>query len=183
MIPLSFYRNPDVVAIAKSLIGKTLYTAIDGRLTGGRIIETEAYAGITDRACHSYNNRRTPRTEIMYAPGGVAYVYLCYGMHHLFNIVTGPKDSPTAVLIRALKPTIGLDIMLERRKRQPLTSGPGTLTTALGITLKHNALSLTGPTLWIEEGPQHPIEASPRIGVDYAGPDALLPYRFTLGHK
>jgi DNA-3-methyladenine glycosylase len=179
MIPLSFYRNPDVVAVARSLIGKTLITNMDGKRTGGIIIETEAYAGATDRACHSYGNRRTPRTEIMYADGGVAYVYLCYGIHHLFNIVTGPQDSPTAVLIRALEPTIGLDVMLERRKRRPLAHGPGALTSALGITLRHNSHPLDSPTLWIEEGTQPTrIHAGPRIGVDYAGPDALLPYRF-----
>ncbi len=179
LIPPDFYCNSDVVAVAKALLGKALYTCIDGRLTGGYIIETEGYAGATDRASHAYNNRRTKRTEIMYAAGGIAYVYLCYGIHHLLNVVTAEAGVPHAVLIRALKPTTGLNLMLQRRKREPLTHGPGALTAALGITLKQNGQPLNSPTLWIEEGIQvDTILATPRIGVDYAGPDALLPYRF-----
>ncbi|MBX7065904.1 MAG: DNA-3-methyladenine glycosylase [Parachlamydiales bacterium] len=179
MIPLSFYQNENVVEVAKALLGKLLLTQIDGELAGGYISETEAYAGIVDRACHAYNNRRTERTEVMYKQGGVAYVYLCYGIHHLLNVVTAGVNIPHAVLIRALEPAIGQEIMLKRRGRMPLTHGPGALTRALGITLKQNGKSLSGSEIWIEEGVKiTSITAGPRIGVDYAGPDAHLPYRF-----
>ncbi len=182
-LPLSFFQNPDVIAVAKALLGKKLFTRIDGHLTGGTIIETESYAGETDRASHTYGGRRTPRTEILYGMGGVSYVYLCYGIHHLLNTVTGPIDSPSGVMIRAITPIHGIETMLLRRKKKKLdktlTSGPGALTAALGITLKHYGLPLNGDTLWIEEGPApEKIFAAPRIGVDYAGEDALLPYRF-----
>lgn len=195
MLSLSFYQNPDVVAVAKALLGKLLLTKIEGHLTGGYITETESYAGTIDRASHAYNNRRTKRTEVMYAAGGVAYVYLCYGIHHLFNVVTAQEGEPDAVLIRALEPAIGEDIMLRRRKKKPsrdcleinrtvisrrsLTHGPGALTEALGITLKQNGISLHSNEIWIEEGVSvESIQAGPRVGIDYAGPDAFLPYRF-----
>lgn len=180
MIPLSFYENPNVVEVAQNLLGKLLLTRIDGVLTGGYITETEAYAGVTDKASHAYNGRRTQRTEVMYRQGGVAYVYLCYGMHALLNVVTGEKDVPHAVLIRALEPTFGLEAIQERRKhKKPLTKGPGTLTQALGVSLKENGVSLQSDSLWIEEGIKiHSIEATPRIGIDYAKEDASLPYRF-----
>ena len=187
MLPLSFYRNPDVVSVARSLLGKSLFTCIDGELTGGILIETEAYAGVQDRACHSYNNRRTPRTEVMYSPGGIAYVYLCYGIHHLLNIITGEEGDPKGVLLRAIHPTHGIKTMLKRRNKTKLdptlANGPGTLTQALGVTLQHLRTPLNSPLLWIEETPSlpsHQIHSTPRIGVDYAGPDALLPYRFLL---
>jgi len=184
MIPLSFFRNPDVLAVAKGLIGKALFTKIDGKLTGGVITETEAYAGIIDRASHAYNGRRTARTEVMYQAGGISYVYLCYGIHHLLNAVTGEEGTPHAVLIRAIHPTHGIETMLERRKKKTLdltlTNGPGALAAALGIDLKHNGISLNSKELWIAESDIQlgQIVAGPRIGVDYAGPDALLPYRF-----
>lgn len=184
-LPISFYRN-DVLPIAKDLLGRSLYTQIDGKLAGGIIIETEAYTGINDRASHSYNNRRTPRTEVMYNAGGVAYVYLCYGIHHLLNIITGDKEEPQGVLIRAIQPTHGIDAMLARRgktKIDPtLTSGPGSLTAALGITLKQYGCPLNSSQLWISESKAEPQEilTGPRIGIDYAGPDALLPYRFRI---
>ena len=177
----SFYQRSDVVQIARELVGKVLYSSMDGQVTAGMIVETEAYNGVVDRACHAFGGRRTARTEVMFRAGGVAYVYLCYGMHHLLNIVTGPQDMPQAVLIRALKPLEGLDVMLLRRKgKEPLTSGPGTVAQALGITTKHSGVSLLGNTIWIEDhGIAIPnIVTSPRIGVDYAGEDALLPYRF-----
>jgi DNA-3-methyladenine glycosylase len=181
-----FYVREDVVLIAKELLGKVLYTKMDGRLTAGIITETEAYAGVTDKASHAYNHRRTGRTETMYAQGGVSYVYLCYGIHHLFNVVTNAKDVPHAVLIRAIRPTVGLETILERRKQKALTAkttgGPGTLSQGLGIRTSHNGLKLTGNTIWIaDEGIQttpSQIMTSARIGVDYAGEDALLPYRF-----
>ena len=188
MIPLSFYQREDVVTIARELLGKTLCSSVDGLLTSGLIIETEAYAGATDRACHAYNNRRTKRTEVMFQDGGISYVYFCYGMHHLLNVVTYTTGTPHAVLIRALSPQEGLETMLKRRcKKKPdrtLTNGPGTVTQALGLTLKHNALPLTGGApLWIEDRgltiPNDAIRTSARIGVAYAKEDALLPYRFT----
>lgn len=185
MLPLSFYWRSDVVQVAKDLLGKTLFTCIDGQLTGGIIIETEGYAGVVDRASHAYSGRRTKRTEVMYSSGGVAYVYLCYGIHCLLNAVTAEEGTPHAVLIRALHPTHGIDVMLQRRKKTALdatlAAGPGALTSALGITLEHNGLSLASESLWIAEGiaPEN-ILVGPRIGIDYAGPDAHLPYRFRI---
>lgn len=180
----SFYTRTDVLVIARELLGKWLMTKINGLLTGGMIIETEAYKGPEDLACHAYGNRRTQRTEIMFAEGGHAYVYLCYGIHHLFNIVTGPKNTPHAVLIRALKPDCGIDHMENRRsKNRQLTAGPGVLCQALGITRIHNGTPLLTPDLiWIEDRGFTPmqIRESQRIGVDYAGEDALLPWRFHL---
>lgn len=186
MLPTCFYQRPDVIQVAKDLLGKSLFTKIEGQLTGGIITETEAYAGVTDRASHAYGDRRTPRTEVMYLPGGIAYVYLCYGIHCLLNAVTSVEGTPHAVLIRALKPTHGIDIMLQRRKKKALdatlTAGPGSLTAALGITLKHNGLSLASKALWIADSGKAPEEilTGPRIGIDYAGKDALLPYRFRI---
>ncbi len=180
-LPISYFRE-DVLIVAKDLLGRSLFTQIKGELTGGIIIETEAYTGIHDRASHCYNNRRTPRTEVMYSEGGVAYVYLCYGVHHLLNIITGEKEIPQGVLIRAIRPTHGIETMLKRRGKKPLANGPGTLTQALGITLKQNRTPLNTSLLWIskEKKEAAKIVASPRIGIDYAGPDALLPYRFCL---
>lgn len=187
-LPKTFYQRDDVLKISKELLGKFLYSAIDGELTGGMIIESEAYRGIDDRACHAYGNRRTKRTEVMYQEGGVCYVYLCYGIHHLLNVVTHGLGYPHAVLIRALKPTEGLACMRQRRKNIKkdalLTYGPGSLTKALGITTQHNGISLLGSLIWIEDQnvviSPHEIIASPRIGVDYAGEDALLPWRFRI---
>lgn len=179
-----FYLRDDVVLIAKELLGKTLFTCIDGLLTGGTIIETEAYRS-DDRACHAYNKRRTPRTEVMFQDGGIAYVYLCYGMHNLLNVVTAPAGNPQAVLIRAIHPTAGLSHMRKRRgkgkKDSQLVSGPGALTQALGISRDHNGVSLGSKTLWIEDGEKidpSMITITPRIGIDYAGEDAKRPWRF-----
>ena len=185
MLKASYYSNPDVVFLAKDLLGKTLCTRIGGVFTGGIITETEAYAGVTDKASHAYGDRRTKRTETMYGQGGTSYVYLCYGIHRLFNIVTNVKGIPHAVLVRAIYPTIGLDEILRRRgaKLSPaLCVGPGKVSQALGIDLIHNNLSLTGNDIWIQDdgvtiNPKD-IQAGPRIGVDYAGEDAKLPYRF-----
>lgn len=117
ILPESFYTRTDVVMIAKELLGKTLVTNFGGVATAGMIVETEAYAGVADKASHAYGGRRTTRTEIMYMHGGTAYVYLCYGIHHLFNVVTNVRDVHHAVLIRAIEPLAGIDIMLERRGR------------------------------------------------------------------
>ncbi len=183
-LPSSFYQRDDVVLIAKQLVGKQLFSRIGNQLTGGIIIETEAYRGPDDRACHAFNHRRTPRTEVMFQDGGIAYVYLCYGMHNMLNVVTAASGTPHAVLIRALYPTHGMEAMLKRRGNLKLTNGPGSLCQALGITREHNGLSLEGPSIWIDE-PDYPfdfgeIKATPRIGVDYAGVDALLPWRFVV---
>jgi len=181
-LPASFYLRDDVVTVAKELVGKVLFSALGGKVTAGVIIETEAYNGVYDKACHAYGGRRTKRTEVMFSPGGVTYVYLCYGMHHLLNVVTGPRDVPSAVLIRALSPLQGVEAMRERRKqKEPLTGGPGTVAQALGIRAQHTGISLIGDEIWIEDHgiKLDSIEASPRIGVDYAGEDALLHYRFT----
>jgi DNA-3-methyladenine glycosylase len=174
--------------VAKELIGKILVTTFHGKLTAGRIVETEAYNGVIDKASHAYNNRRTNRTEIMYATGGVAYVYLCYGIHHLFNVVTNLEGIPNAVLIRALEPIIGIETMLNRSNKikqgYDLTRGPGNVSKSLGILTKHTGYSLLGEQIFIAEDSfcyeTEKIMATPRIGVDYAGEDALLPYRFIV---
>lgn len=184
----SFYDRKDVVKIARELLGKVLVTNISGTYTSGMIVETEAYAGITDKASHAYNNRRTTRTEIMYMHGGVSYVYLCYGIHHLFNVVTNVQDIPHAILIRAVEPIDGIEAMLERRgkdKVQPsLTAGPGAMSMALGIHTKHTGLSLSGPEIFIEDRGikirSSDIVAATRVGVAYAMDDALRPYRFYI---
>ena len=189
-IPLSFYQQEDVVAISRSLIGKYLFTCLDPEnvITGGMIIETEAYHGAEDKASHAYNNRRTKRTETMFSTGGVAYIYLCYGMHHLFNILTNQKDTPHAILIRAIHPEAGIDVMLRRRNKEKLipslTKGPGSLCQALGINKTHDGIALDGNSIWLEDRgiiiPTEHIQASLRIGIDYAEEDALKPWRFFL---
>ncbi|MBA3603271.1 MAG: DNA-3-methyladenine glycosylase [Parachlamydiaceae bacterium] len=186
VLPDSFYRNESVLEVSQQLLGKFLCTYIDGELTSGMITETEAYQGPEDRASHAYRNRRTKRTEVMFKAGGVSYVYLCYGIHSLFNVITNVEGIPHAVLIRAIKPVEGIECMLRRRKKAKfnakLTSGPGALAQALGINVAHSGLSLRGPQIWIEDRgvriEAKNIVASPRIGVDYAAEDALLPWRF-----
>lgn len=184
-LPLSFYLRDDVVQIARDLLGKRVCTHVNGITTGGIIIETESYRGAEDRASHAYGNRRTPRTEVMFQKGGVAYVYLCYGIHHLLNVVTNKEGIPHAVLIRALFPTHGIEQMMKRRSgKEPLANGPGTLTQALGITKEWNGRCFNSSSIWIEESDilvaEEEIKSSKRIGVDYAGEDALLPWRFCL---
>jgi len=193
ILDYSFYSRNDVVLIARQLIGKVLVSRFDGIMTSGVIYETEAYNGIIDSASHAFGGRRSPRTEIMYRDGGTAYVYLCYGVHSLFNVVTNKKDVPHAVLIRAIKPLENTEVMLKRTGKLKLTKsigdGPGKVSALLGIHF-----SLTGSSLlrksanskkdgiWIEDrginvGPSD-IWAGPRIGVEYAGKDSKLPYRF-----
>lgn len=188
VLPVSYYLNDDVVAVAKSLLGKLIVTSFDGKTTSAMITETEAYAGATDKASHAFGNRRTARTEVMFAEGGVAYVYLCYGIHHLFNVVTNVAGIPHAVLIRAGEPLEGIDQMLLRRKKlsltPALTSGPGALSAALGIHTCHSGVALNGDGISIHDmgtniGPSQIIAAT-RVGVAYAGADALLPYRFYI---
>lgn len=183
-----FYQGRNVVQIAKSLLGKAIHTHINGCHTAGLITEVEAYAGANDKACHANNRLRTKRTEVMYQAGGVSYVYLCYGIHHLFNVVTNVEGKADAILIRAIQPILGHEVMLKRRKmptvEHRLTSGPGTLTIALGIKTKdHYGIDLQGEQIWIEDAPQindNYIVASKRIGVDYAEEDALKPWRFYI---
>ncbi len=182
----SFYQRANVLQIAKELLGKVLVTKFNGVQTSGRIVEVEAYNGIIDKASHSYNARRTNRTEIMYAAGGVAYVYLCYGIHYLFNVVTNTTNTPHAILIRAVEPITGIDSMLKRTQKAKadftLTKGPGNVSKAMGINITSNGASLQSKELFIADDgfilSKNEIIASPRIGIDYAGDDALLPYRF-----
>lgn len=180
-----FYQRTDVVQIAKDLLGKHLVTQIDGKTTIGRITETEAYCGATDKACHAHLNRRTKRTEIMFGAGGTAYVYLCYGIHHLFNVVTNVANAADAVLVRAVEPISGVEHMLERRQmeglKKNLTSGPGSMSKSMGISTAFYGESLWGDKVWIEEAHQlhaSQIHATTRIGIDYAEEDVLLPWRF-----
>lgn len=185
-LPLSFYRRDNVLTIARELIGKILVTRWDGITTSGRIVECEAYAGVMDKASHAYGGRRTSRTEIMYAEGGYSYVYLCYGIHHLFNVVTHSKDIPHAILLRSLEPLKGVPEMLRRTGKKKadhtLTRGPGNMAKALGIYKDQTGLLLNGKEMFLaDDGFRYKsseIVTSPRIGVDYAGADALLPYRF-----
>ena len=184
----TYFEDDDVVAISRRLLGKVLCTSIEETHTRAIIVETEAYAGIDDRASHAYGGRRTNRTEPMYSAGGIAYVYLCYGIHHLFNVVTGPRDTPHAVLVRAGLPVRGVDEMLRRRNKarvdKTLLGGPGSLSQALGISTEMTGTDLRGDRIWIEdhgiEVRESSIRVTPRIGVDYAGDDAKRPYRFLV---
>ncbi|MDH5598434.1 MAG: DNA-3-methyladenine glycosylase [Cyclobacteriaceae bacterium] len=175
-----FYINGEVTDLAKELLGKYLYVN-NSVLTAGKIVETEAYS-YKEKACHAYNNRFTKRTSIMFEEGGVAYVYTCYGIHSLFNIVTNKKGIAEAVLIRAIEPMVGQEVMKHRRGgNSDIASGPGKLTQALGISKKHNGTFLTEKEIWIESGikvDDELIGRSKRIGVDYAEEDAKLEWRF-----
>lgn len=182
-----FYQRTDVVKIARELLGKVLFTRIDGVITGGTIVETEAYSW-KERGCHAYGARKTARNAIMFEKGGFAYVYMCYGIHYLFNVVTNRADTPEAVLIRAVQPLTGVEEMKARRTFPKsdfhLTSGPGKLTKALGIGRSFNGKFLLDDEIWIEDSgmklANRMIVASERIGIDYAGDDARLPWRFTI---
>lgn len=185
----SFYHRTNVTTIARELLGKELVTRISGKVASGMIVETEAYSH-TERGCHAFNGKMTERNKVMFESGGISYVYLCYGIHHLFNVVTNVHGVANAVLIRALEPLQGKSTMLSRMKTtaiQRLTSGPGKLTKALGINRKHNSEDLQGDTIWIEDNGYQllpsQIKASPRIGIDYAGADAMLPWRFTIAEN
>ena len=190
MLPAHFYTRPDVVQVAKDLLGKYLVTNFEGQVTSGKIVETEAYRAPDDRASHAFGNRRTARTEVMFAEGGHAYVYLCYGIHHLFNVVTGPAEMAHAVLVRAVQPVDNVERMLARRRMEKLerrlTAGPGSLTEALGIRTAHTGLSLLdlNSPIWLEDRGEVVLEenivASPRVGVGYAGECAAWPWRFRI---
>jgi len=187
-LPPSFYLRDDIIRVSQELLGKVLATNIDGRITKAVITETEAYAGETDKASHAYGGRRTKRTEPIYQTGGRAYVYLCYGIHHMFNVVSSAEGTPHAILVRAGRPQQGEAEMLRRRGKaegdKTLLAGPGSLGKALGITTELTGIDLSGDQIWIEDHgiavDESAIVTGPRIGIDYAGEDASLPYRFIL---
>jgi DNA-3-methyladenine glycosylase len=187
-LPRAFYTRPNVLAVARELLGRLLVVpAADGTRVSGIIVETEAYRGPQDRACHAHGGRRTARTRTMYEVGGTAYVYFVYGMYHQFNVVTGIEDVPHAVLVRAVEPVEGIARMRARRSGRGdlgLTSGPGKLCLALGIDRALDGADLLGERVWIEEGrgpaARAAIQAGPRIGIDYAGAWAARPWRFWI---
>ena len=171
ILPRVYFNRP-TVQVARSLIGKYLVRSIDGRMLAGKIVEVEAYVGPQDRACHA-SKGRTQRTDVMFGPGGVAYVYLVYGMYHCLNVVTERKGFPSAVLIRAIE----ID--------GKLIDGPGRLCRALEIDRRLNRVDLTtGESLWFEDRgvlvEKADVRAHLRIGVDYAGEWAKKPWRFRL---
>jgi len=183
ILPESFYANPDVVDVSRQLIGKRLCTFFEGYVTSGIITETEAYCGRNDRACHANNGLRTERTEVMYGPPGHTYIYLCYGIHHLFNVVTNREGLADAVLIRAVKPDEGFNTIKKRRNHRSsneLANGPGKLSQALGLHTQFSGTDLYTKPVWIEETRLSfsDIKTSERIGVEYAGEDAKRPWRF-----
>jgi DNA-3-methyladenine glycosylase len=195
-LPASYYQHNDVVFLTRDLIGKKIVSMVGGQLTSGIITETEAYRGVDDKACHAHLGRFTERTKIMYETGGVAYVYLCYGIHNLFNIITNTNEQADAILIRAVEPVEGIETMLERRGKEKLdktlTSGPGNFSKAFGLDRSHYGANLTGDKVWITsvalseqnslpQGDQVlDITISKRIGIDYAQEDKDLPWRFYL---
>jgi len=187
-LPNTFYHRDAVLDIARELLGKILVTRLDGLYTSGRIVETEAYAGVVDKASHAYGGRRTARTEVMYQQGGSAYVYLCYGIHQMFNVVTNKKEIPHAILIRGLEPVDGIDIMLRRTGKKKLdntlTRGPGNLAKAMGLSTQHSGHVLSGDEIYIADDGFRPeknaIAITTRIGVEYAAEDAKLLYRFIV---
>jgi DNA-3-methyladenine glycosylase len=187
-LPREFYTRAGVLAVARDLLGQRLVVpAPDGTRVAGIIVETEAYRGPADRASHAFGGRRTRRTETMFSVGGTAYVYFVYGMHHQFNVVTGVANVPHAVLVRALEPLEGIDIMRRRRgvsSDRELTNGPGKLCQALGIDRELDAADLLGSRVWIESGDRavrtSAVARGPRVGIDYAGPWAAMPWRFWL---
>jgi len=178
-----------VVFLARDLIGKKIVSMVGDQLTSGIITETEAYRGVDDKACHAHLGRFTERTRVMYEPGGVAYVYLCYGIHNLFNIITNTNEQADAILIRAVEPIDGIEVMLERRGKEKLdkslTAGPGNFSKAFGLDRSHYGADLTGDQVWIEMEEEYrfresDIATSKRVGIDYAGEDKDLPWRFYL---
>lgn len=184
-----FYRRSDTLALARELLGKLLVVpdVASGARVSGIIVETEAYMGPEDKAAHSYNNRRTPRTETMFCAGGHAYVYFIYGMYFQFNVVTGGEGIPHAVLVRAVEPEEGIELMRERRpgrKQTELTSGPGKLCKAFGIDRSYNGEDLTDRRVWLEDAGRslraREIASGPRVGIDYAGEFVHKPWRFWI---
>ena len=188
-VPEIFYLSNDVASLSKQVLGMHLYTHIGGEITGGRIVETEAYCGAIDRGSHAFQNKNTARTRILFEKGGCSYVYLCYGIHYLFNLVTGDATNPNAVLIRGIEPLVGLPKMLERRNFKTLspnlTAGPGALAQALGIKKEHNAISLNSDTIWLEDANQvmpkdDEILIRPRVGMNFEGEWHSAALRFSI---
>jgi DNA-3-methyladenine glycosylase len=187
-LPREFYTRPDVTEIARDLLGLRLVVpARGGRRVSGIIVETEAYRGPEDLASHARGGRRTARTETMYAIGGTAYVYFVYGMYHQFNVVTNDREIPHAVLVRAIEPDEGIDLMRRRRGRlqtHEIASGPGKLCIALGIDRRFDRADLLGDRAWIEDAgrrvPRPRVASGPRVGIDYAGAWARRPWRFWI---
>lgn len=181
-----FYERADVATVAKDLLGKIIITKFNNQYTSARIVETEAYAGMIDKASHAYNNKRTNRTEVMFGKSGKAYVYLCYGIHHMFNIVTNEEGKPDAVLIRGAEPLEGIDMMLNRMNKKivdrTIGRGPGNVAKALGIFTTHTGMSLQSKYLFLAEDGTSDFEKmmSRRIGVDYAADHAKWLYRFYI---
>jgi DNA-3-methyladenine glycosylase len=191
-LPIQFYERTNVIEIAKDLLGKIIVTNFNDEISSARIAETEAYIAITDKASHSYNGKRTARNEHMYGNAGLSYVYICYGMHHLFNVVTNKKNIPDAVLIRAAEPMAGIDVMLQRTGKttldNTLTKGPGNMAKALGIAKHHSGINLLGKQIFIcDDGfilTPSLLGISKRIGINGAGEAAAYPYRFFIkGNK
>jgi len=189
LLPPSFYQRADVLLVARELLGKYVFTQFEGERTGGRIVETEAYRHHGDESLALHLRRKAGQARGLYRPGGHAYLYAVYGRHTLFNLTTHDAAHPDAVLIRALEPTEGLEIMLRRRGlpalARNLTAGPGLLTQALGLTPAHTGIALQAPPLWLEDRgedvPDNEVRASPRVGLAYAGSAAAaLPWRFRL---
>ena len=198
-----FYAQ-DTLEAARALLGKVLVRRLDGETLAGRVVETEAYVGRCDKACHAYHYRRTARTETLFAPPGTAYIYLIYGMYHCLNFVTEPEGEPAAVLLRALQPVAGIETMARLRygdkpmtdyRRKNFLNGPGKVCRALALTRAENGLDLTGDTLFLCDGPEdiglapfpvsgkEHIIAGPRIGVDYAEEARDFPWRFRLAKE
>ena len=185
-LPLSYYPHNDVVFLAQDLLGKIIFTRIDNQITSGIIVETEAYKSTNDMASHAYMNKRTNRNEMMYSGGGVTYIYICYGIHHMLNIVTNKKNVPDAILIRAIEPLDGIKIMQSRipsNHTNKMTNGPGKLSKALGINMDFNGSKLNNNKIWIENNPNTSkiqIIRKERVGIHCAGEDSKLPWRFYI---
>lgn len=186
-LPREFYFRPNVLTVSRDLLGKLLVVpGPNGERVSGKIVEVEAYRGPEDRASHAYGGRRTNRTETMYGAGGIAYVYFVYGMYYQFNVVSGIEDVPHAILVRALEPVEGIEVMRARRRGhldRNLTNGPGKLCIAMGIDRQVNAADLLGDRVWLEEfetvSPRR-IARGPRIGIDYAQEWIDKPFRFWI---
>jgi len=188
-LPAAFFQRPDVLQIARDLLGKHLCTNLNGIITAGRVVETEAYCHVGDQSMTLHLQRKREQAQGLYVPGGHAYIYTVYNRHALFNIATHDAEHPDTVLIRAVEPTIGVEEMLRRRGLsapvRALTAGPGVLTQALGITPALTGRPVTGEVLWFEDHGEEVapanIVASARVGLEYAGPEAAgLPWRFRL---
>lgn len=187
-IPISFYQHPDVVQLAKELLGKYLCTRINNELCSGKIVETEAYMGPEDRGSHAYDGKFTERTKTMYEAGGIAYVYTCYGIHQLFNVVSSVKGIPHAVLIRAIEPIENIELMKARRPDcktiYGLGAGPGLVCSTMGINKEHNNISLIEETIWLEDRNEYidskDIICSARVGMNFSGPYKEIPWRFRI---